>query len=245
MGRTSRSFTEYVENTFSSDFWAAAESYLEDSWDPDNYDFDRIHAPGEPEIQDVKVMHVWVEDGPEMQIRFDVALSVDITVPDANHHYDDYEEISFWLMAKCSGDLDKDLEDFSISQVREYDGRSRMKKRLDDSLVPVIKGDQLDDIAEDFLRKYYPKALLEPCWVDPAAVAGKLGLTVRRRQISEDSTIFGRSYFRDCDTELYDAEKGCVVKERIPARTVVIDPNVFFMRNLGAFNNTIDRKSVV
>ena len=244
MGKKSRSFTEYVENTFSSEFEEAAEEYLEDSWDPDDYDFNNIHAPGEPELQEVKVEHVWAKDAPGMQIRFDVALSVFITVPDANHHYDDYEEITFWLMASCSGDLDRDLKDFSIDSVREYDGKSRSREALDDSLVPVISRARLDDIAEDFLRSYYPKALLEPCWVDPGEVARALGLTVRKQQISEDCSIFGRSFFRECETELYDAEKECMVTERIPARTVIIDPNVFFMRNLGAFNNTIIHECV-
>lgn len=33
---------------------------------------------------------------------------------------------------------------------------------MDDSLVPVMYPDKLDEVAEQFLRKHYKKALLQP-----------------------------------------------------------------------------------
>lgn len=56
-----------------------------------------------------------------------------------------------------------------------------------------------------------------------------MGLNIRRQRITEDGTVFGRSFFRECDGEVYDAEKGELVKERIPAKTVLVDLNVAFM----------------
>ena len=102
----SRSFTEYVVNTFSNEFWAAAEEYLQQNWDPDEYDFYKIHRPGEPELDDVKVKHVWVFDQPGMCIQFDVAVSLHLIIPDDDHHYDEYEEKDKWLMLRCEGDLE-------------------------------------------------------------------------------------------------------------------------------------------
>ena len=240
----SRSFTEYVANTFSNEFWNAAEKYLQQNWDPDEYDFYKIHRPGEPELDDVKVEHVWVFDQPGMCIQFDVAVSLHLIIPDDNHHYDEYEEKDKWLMLRCEGDLDKDLEDMTIFEVSEYNGKNRTKNALDDSLVPVIGKDDLDDIAEAFLRHHYKKALPEPCWVDPIELATGMKLNIRRQRITEDGTVFGRSFFCECDSEVYDAEKGELVKERIPAKTVLVDPNVAFMRNLGAYNNTIVHECV-
>ena len=45
-----RSFTEYVSNIFSNQFWAAAEEYLQQNWDSDDYDFYKLHRPGAPEM---------------------------------------------------------------------------------------------------------------------------------------------------------------------------------------------------
>ena len=239
-----RSFTDYIASTFSNQLWEAAENYLRDEWDPNDYDFRRLRRAGNPEIEDVKVEHVWVEDRPEMQIQFDVAISVELTVPEDDHHYDDYEEETIWLMVRCEGDLDKDLEDFNIFEVSSYNGKNRKKNPLDDSLVPVISREQLEKIAEGFLRRHYKKALLEPCWVDPIELAEGMGLTIRRQRITKDGSVFGRSYFRECESEIYDKKKDEIVTERIPAKTVLVDPSVAFMRNLGAYNNTIVHECV-
>lgn len=64
-------------------------------------------------------------------------------------------------------------------------------------MVPVIYKENLDTVAEQFLRDHYKKALLEPIWVDPIEVAKNMGLTVRRVYITKDGSIFGRSYFYD------------------------------------------------
>ena len=84
-----RSFTEYVKNTYDNQFWAIAEEYLHENIDPLNMKLYKVHKAGEPEITDVQVEHVWVEDLPEMKIQFDVALSVIFEIPEADYHYDD------------------------------------------------------------------------------------------------------------------------------------------------------------
>lgn len=80
---SSRSFTEYVKNTYDNQFWAIAEEYLRENLDPLSMSLFKVHKAGEPEITDVQVEHVWVEDLPEMKIQFDVALSVIFEIPDA------------------------------------------------------------------------------------------------------------------------------------------------------------------
>lgn len=240
----SHSFTEYVASTFSNELWAAAEEYLRQNWNPNEYRFYKIHKPGEPEIDNVNVEHVWVFDRPGMCIQFDVEVSLHIIIPDDDHHYDEYEERDKRLMIRCAGDLNRDLEDIKIFEISSYNGKNREKNALDDSLVPVIYKDQLDDIAEDFLRRHYTKALLEPCWVDPVELAKNMGLNVRRQRITKDGTVFGRSFFRECECEIYNADEDKLVKELIPAKTVLVDPSVAFMRNLGAYNNTVVHECV-
>lgn len=80
--KDSHSFTEYVGNTFDSQFWAAAEGFLQENLDTLNIDYYKIHRPGEFEIMNVQVEHVWIDDMPGMNIQFDVALSVDFEVHD-------------------------------------------------------------------------------------------------------------------------------------------------------------------
>lgn len=240
----SHSFTEYVSSEFSDQFWKAAEDYLQNHWDFDRYELRRLKRPGKPELDNVNVEHVWVFDKPDMRIQFDTAVSLHIIIPEGDYHYDDYEEKIVWLMMRCEGDLDKNLEDMSIFEVSPYNGKNRTKNPLDDALVPVIDKNKLDEIAEGFLHRHYKKALIEPTWVDPTKLAKDMELIVRKQRITEDGTVFGRSYLRKCKSKVYNKELDEWVDELIPERTVFVDPQVAFMRNLGAYNNTIVHECV-
>lgn len=240
----SRSFTEYVAKTFDNQFWTVVEEYLHENMGSLDIELYRIHKAGEPEIIDIHVEHVWVDNLPEMKIQFDVALSVIFEIPEADYHYDNSEEKKIWLMVRCRGDLAIDLQDFEIFEVSDYKGRNRIKNPMDDSLVSMISHDTLDEVAEQFLGEHYKKALLEPIWVDPTELAKNMGLSVRLVHITKDHSVFGRCFFYDCETELYDPVSDNMKKEVIPAGTILVDKEVAFLRNLGALNNTIVHECV-
>lgn len=237
------SFTEYVNSRFEDDFWKAAENYVMEQFDVSRIDFRTIRSPGEPELTDVEVKHVWTESDSEMDIRFDVALEITIEIPDRNHHYDDSEECHKWLMLRCKGDLDKNLDDFEIYECEEFTGKNRLQDPLDDSLVPIIHKEQLDEEAEKFLKKYYPKALLEPTAINIDELVRNIGLTLKVSNISKDASVFGRCFFYDCEMTLYNFF-GEPHTELIPAGTVLVDFESTFMSVEGATHNTIVHECV-
>lgn len=240
-----RSFTDYVRTRFDSNFWAVAEEYLKNNIDDLDLNLYRVHRIGEIELSDVKVECVWVHDLPGMKIQFDVALSIDFLIHEGDYHYDDYDEKKIWIMVRCRGDLAQDLKDFEIYQCCEYNGKNVSKNPMDDALVPVLYPNNLDAEAEAFLRRYhFHKCLLEPCWVQPDELAKAMGLTIRMVNLTKDGSIFGRCYFQECETELYDAESDSMVKETIPARTILVDRQAAFMSNIGRLNNTIIHECV-
>lgn len=239
-----RSFAEYVKKKFDNNFWATAESYLEANLDSLGIELKRIHRAGETEISDVKVEHVWVEDKPGMEVHFDVAISIWFETHEGDYHYDDYDENIVWMMAHCRGNLDKNLDDFEILRVSKYNGKSRVKDPMDDSLVPVMNKNELDEIAEQFLRTHYKKALLEPTWIDPIELAKGMGLTVRYEHITKDGSVFGRSYFCDCQSDLYNPQTDEMYQELIPAGTVLVDKKTAFLSVLGSVHNTIVHECV-
>lgn len=245
-----RSFAEYVKKRFDNNFWAAAEGYLEGNLDSLGIELRRIHRAGETEISDVKVEHVWVEDKPDMEIHFDVAVSIWFETHEGDYHYDDYDENIVWMMAHCRGDLDKNLDDFEILSVSKYNGKSRVKNPMDDSLVPIIPYEKLEEVATDFLRDNFPEALRvpmrgqAPVWVDPTVLANKMELTIKSQRIRKDASVFGQIYFDDTDTEMYDATADADVPTHIKGKTIVVDPQMYLLRNLGSINNTIVHECV-
>ena len=247
---SNRSFTEYVKKTFDNQFWTVAEEYLHKNFDTLDVRLYKIHKAGELEIADVQVEHVWVDDLPGMKIQFDVALSVIFEISEADYHYDNSEEKRIWLMVRCRGDLSYDLQDFEIFDVSDYKGKNLAKNPMDDSLVPYIPYEKLEEVATAFLKEYYPEALKitlrgqPPVWVDPNVLAERLGLTIKSQRISEDASVFGQIYFVDTDAEMYDANTKCNVTVRIDGKTIVVDPKMYLLRNLGSVNNTIVHECV-
>jgi len=244
------SFKDYVAKKFGDKLWEVAERYLNDNKDSICDELCKIHCAGEMEISDIHVEHVWVNDMPGMKIQFDVALSILLEISEGDHHYDNSEEKTIWIMIQCIGDLACELNDCKIYSVTEYNGKNRVQHPLDDTLVPYIPYDKLEMEAKDILNEYYPEALQitpngkPPVWVDPSVLAKRMGLTIKTSRINEDATVFGQIYFEATDAELFDVDSMHNKRFQIDAQTIVVDPEMFLLRNLGSVNNTIVHECV-
>lgn len=115
---------------------------------------------------------------------------------------------------------------------------------LSDALVPYMHADKLEDVATDFLSRYYPEALRTPQALDTTELAKRMGLTVVVQQLAKDFSVFGQIIFADTDAEVYDYNQGEMVTRHFNAGTVVVDPQTFLLRNLGSVNNTIVHECV-
>lgn len=244
-----RSFKEYVSNRFYNSFCSAAKAVIRRNWDSFNVNCYKLNRPGEPEIDDIRVEHIWANDEPGMKIQFDAAVSVSLVIRDLDYHNDNEEYKTVWIMARCRGDLDKNFDDFDIFDCYPYDGKNRQENPMDDSLVPYMSSDSMEKEAERILRQYYPEALdirynSPKVRVDPMRLAGRLRLNVIQTGIRNDSTVFGRIYFENTEADIFDRDELKAAKLPVQAGTILVDPDVFFMRNLGALNNTIVHECV-
>jgi hypothetical protein len=194
-------------------------------------------------MSDITIKFVSVSDLPELKIEFDVVVDAEIGVTEGDYHYDEYDICNQWLSIRCTGDLAFNLDDFNITSITPYQ-KGKMPRPLSDALVPYIYKEDLDKVALDFLRKYYPEALKTPMPLDPSKLAQQMGLQVEVRDITDDLSIFGQIYFHDAEAEFYDSEVDQLVKTSVRARTIFVDPKAYFMRNLGAVNNTIVHECV-
>lgn len=239
--KESRSFTEYVKNSLDNQLWKALEDYLE-AVDPSELDLrlNKVRNPGQLELYDTDLQRVTVSSLPGSMIAFTVVTDATLIIHDADQYHNDETDCTHqWFSLKCQGDLDKRLTDMTVNGISAYSGRERRHRRLSDSLVPIMRKEDLENVADDFLKKYYPEARLQPMWVDPIKLAERMGLTVICHPISEDGTVFGQIYFRDAEATLYDEKMGKNMRQTAHPGTVIVDPNVAFQRNLGAYNNTI------
>ncbi len=239
-----RSFKDYVADRFYNEIFAAIQSYTTDNYDDLDLKLYRVRNIGGIELSDIEVKFVSVNDLPGMKIEFDVVVETELEVRESDYHYDESENCRQWFMLTCSGDLACNLDDFTISSVTEYSSKNRQPKPMSDSLVPIIYKEQLESVATDFLRRHYPEALKNPMAIEPQVLAEKMGLTVEMREITKDFSVFGQLYFHDCDAVFYDEDSDEMVQSHVDARTIIVDPKAFFLRNLGSVNNTIVHECV-
>ena len=55
--------------------------------------------------------------------------------------------------------------------------------------------------------------------------------------------IFGKTYFAEATVDVFN-EDGEVVPQNIDPGTILLNPNIFFMRNIGSRNNTVVHECV-
>ncbi len=243
-----RSFKDYIARRFDVQIFNAVAAFVDevghDDFDRLDLRVHRLHQIGDFELADARVLRTDVYDLPGMQIGFDIRVEGEIEVHEGDYHYDDTDNPTQWFVLKCSGDLDRNLDDFTIHSVEIYDRRVKHNKPMYDSLVPVMYKTDYEDRAREFLEANYPKALLETGAVDPMEVAAAMKLNVKVRPITEDCSVFGQVYFRDADTELYNDRTESMEPVHVNARTILVDPRTFFLFNLGKVNNTIIHECV-
>lgn len=241
---TGRSFAEYVKSKCYNGLYSAAELFVCDRSDELNLWSRKINNIGSIELMDATIQRVYVQDLPGMKIAFDVAMELTIEIRERDYHYDESDECTPWIRISCEGDLSCGLDDWSVVRVMPYNPSNRQPNSLSDALVPIITYNQLETVANQFLRDYYPEALKitphgqEPEWVNPAILADRMGLTIRSQRIKQDASVFGQLYFVDTDVELFDANLGENRKVHIDGGTILVDPRNFLLRNLGSVNNT-------
>lgn len=246
----SRSFAEYVKEKCYNGLYAAAEQYTADNWQTLDLNTRRIRKIGTVEFVDATIQRVYVQDLPEMRVSFDVGLELELTVKEGDYHYDNYDQCFPWIRVSCEGDLVDGLNTWEIKHIEPYSAKSAPPNSLSDALVPYIPYDRLEAEAKAFLQEYYPEALRvtpfgqPPVIVDPVMLAERLELSILTQRIREDASVFGQIYFVETDAEMYDANKGEPVVMRIPGRTIVVDPYMYLLRNLGCVNNTIVHECV-
>ena len=114
------------------------------------------------------------------------------------------------------------------------------------SLVPIIPKNKFDDIATEFLNRYYPEALKKPMPIPIIDIAKKkMGLRiVPDFHLSEDFSVYGQMCFTSGKVPVYIKEDDAFVDIKVKRGTMLIDPDTLFERNIGCLNNTVAHECV-
>lgn len=177
-----------------------------------------------------------------LEIRTSVYVDIEIEGQTRYDHESDTITKPYNIYFKAK--LENGLKNVSVIRKDEYcKARFDKQKSLSQDLVPYLYEEDVESAAEDFLKRIYPKALVEPMALPVDAIAKSMGMEIYYAPL--DDSIFGKTYFGPEKVSVYTDLLGRETKEiTTKPGTMLINRNVFFMGNIGTANNTIIHECV-
>jgi len=201
-----------------------------------------LHTYAVPYPTYIKLTEIYIDSvkfkddifGKETEFKLDVDAEFTLKGDKSNDYEEDTKNRKF--IVTCTGLIDNPKHFIKIIDVDEKD-RSPYpyKQGLSNLLIPYIPFEDLDSRANDFLTKYCPEALKEPMALPISQLLEKMKVTSYHAPLG--NKIFGKAFFAASKEKVYNGDNE-VVEIEIPERTILIDPDVFFFRNIGSYNNT-------
>ncbi|HIC0506330.1 TPA: XRE family transcriptional regulator [Streptococcus agalactiae] len=141
-------------------------------------------------------------------------------------------------------ELDAGIKNFRIynTEFKSDQYKKSRNLKLSKDWVPYIRKKDFDDIAEKFLRKYYPQALTQPTPVPVETIVSEMGLSIHQEKLTIDNSVFGKMVFKDTDVEVIEDEQ--LISNHFNKGSILVDKDVVFKRNVGSYNNTVIHECV-
>lgn len=236
------SFKKYLEDNYIDVIMDRLSAFIVKK--KDSFESDEIIYVSWVELQDAYVSGVTFKDlgNDELEIRSTIDAEVEVKGK-SRYGYDSYE------VTKCynvffKAVLADGLHNVTITEISEYDvNQYDRNKSLSQNLVPYMYEEDVEKHAEDFLRRHYPKALLQPMAIPVEEVVTSMGMKMYFAPLEDG--VFGKTYFANDRVVVYDSIlKREQYEVAIEPGTMLINPDVYFMRNIGTAHNTIIHECV-
>ena len=244
MSKKYDTFAAYLEDVYYNQIFSKIKSYLFNNKSRLDLSTSVVPDPSYVELSDFKIMGVIFHESDTDRIECKVTVRAEIEISGRGRHDYESDSTECWISIPFAATLRNGLQQVSIGYASEY---SRELFRAEDALtkylVPYIYAKDLDKHAERFLEKYCPRALDEPIPLPIKEIVENMGLTVYHAPLPDG--IFGRTYFNDANVEVF-TNKACTetAEQTICPGTILVNPDVVFMRNIGSTNNTVIHECV-
>lgn len=235
-------FKEYMEDVYYDEIFNRIKGLVYTH--KDSFESDSVYSVSYVQLEDIHVSGVTFKEKDEGLLEIRVSVDTDISVKGKGRYgYDETDEHRTYNVF-FSARLEDGLKQVLITSAEEYNPAKFDKdKSLSQDLVPYLYENDIEKNAEDFLKRNYPKALLQPMALPVLEIAQSMGMKVYSAPL--DDSVFGRTYFGSEKVTVY---KDYTLNEKVEIvtkpGTMLINPNVYFMRNVGTANNTIIHECV-
>lgn len=237
-----RDFKAYMENKFYDDMINRLRAYIVAI--KDSFESDEIHRVKWVDVDDIHVSGVTFKDLEDGYLEIRTSVDVDVDVEGKCRYGYDHFPVTRVYNVYFKALLENGLQKPAITNVEEYTPSKYDKdKSLSQNLVPYMYEEDVEKHAEDFLRRHCQKALLQPMALPVEEIVKSMGMQLYYAPLEDG--IFGKTYFGSEEVKVYN---NITKKETLDIitkpGTMLINPDVYFMYNIGTANNTIIHECV-
>ncbi|MDE1549921.1 hypothetical protein [Jeotgalibaca caeni] len=233
------SFKQLIKTEYTDEIKDWLESYIPNHLN----ELTDLHYPNESighiKLLDFDIIKLFINDiGPyllDITIQIRQRWQVSVYEEDGSYGFTGHP----WANLQTQFRIGEDFHEMGALSYGKYSEKVDHVYPLDDQLVPIIHKGQNDEIASEILKIVYPEVLENGKAINPLAFAHRIKLDVKELVLSEDCSIHGQVYFRDCEVETMEIQHYPKEIVSIEKGTVVIDPRLKELKGTGAYNNTI------
>ena len=242
--KTYKSFEEYMYDNYYDQIFNKVTNFLFQKKNSSFLSSGNVLDVNYFEMEDFHIEGATFHSTDNNILDFRLTLTVNVSVFGKSRYDYDSESKSVWVSIYFTSLLENGLYNVRITRVDEYSQEQFKKEsKLDHFFVPYLYNEDADDVAEKFLKEHYPAAVETPMPLPIDEIVRDLGLKIYYAPLND--TTFGRTYFDKADVTVYtDFQTRATADITISAGTLLINPDVYFMRNVGSVNNTIIHECV-
>ena len=240
------SFREVLDNDYYNTLHNALSNYITKNINRLDVHSNIINKADNAELLNMFIKYLDISDTANDYIDFKITVVAGIRLYESVRWDNKTDDINTWFCISCYGRLNDGLHNFKIYNIDETTQiRKSITNRLTESLVPIIPKEQFDAVAESFLQDCgLGEAINVPMRIPVKQVAERMGLIIKETRLSRHLTVFGEMVFHDCVVEYYDETTHTYKQMHVSRGTILVDTNIYFMRNLGCWNNTVIHECV-
>ena len=235
-----RSFKDFVQKQYFADIAKRVSHFVELHFHWLNFRSRSVKKIEYVSVENVELRKITSYDSLDNNLKFNVDVQAEIRLEGTSYGNMAYGTINKWFSVVCEVELNNGFKEFKVKDVKDYCGaNTKPQMILTDALVPYLDSKNLDQHAGIILQKVYPEALESPTQINVSTFANRLGLKIKEAHLSRSHTIFGQMVFHDCTVEYFDEDKRSFGSYEVEGGTILADPEIFFLRTLGSWNNTV------
>ncbi|NMC34256.1 MAG: hypothetical protein GYA36_17645 [Veillonellaceae bacterium] len=236
------SFEKYLEDKYYNDIHRAITGLIINRGRNNGFYSYTVLDPSYFQVDDIHVKTVSFHSTDGNRIIFNAAVEADVILKGMGKRDYDADVNNPWYTISFTGYLSDGLNMVTITGVDEYSAdRFDKNTSLSKYLVPYLYAEDIEKEAEKFLNKYCRQALKEPMPIPLDELMFNMGLELYEAPLPDN--IFGKTYFAEATVDVFNEDYE-VVSQTIDPGTILLNPNIFFMRNIGSRNNTVVHECV-